>query len=487
MRNRIRRARIKLERSRMFAALDAQLHEPYGLRRRDRHLRNARLSVQPAGENAALTVADHQGLLSTIGSRPQGLEMRVTLPSRGSFAIHQLRAWLGGIQDFLHANGFASAHRPKVGLLVHAIKGAKGPPAAERHARQLFGLLCSYPGLRPYLIGFDAAGLERGNPPRRYAPAFHQLQQSCALFRPEAGAPRIHLGYTYHVGEDCDDLLTGLRHIDEVASLILPPTDGGRLGHALALGEDPKRFYQIRGETEPERRSHLLDLVWAHGRLLYAEDGDLTRKQRHVAARMCLQLEKRVLDLVPEATVPSINKCFRTMNLDRKSGIDFCSEAELMAILKSDSGSTTAGNPVTVAVQADKDWRRMLRMLQSLLRKRLARCRLCIEVNPTSNLIIGDYRGYDELPYAALEKARLAFSLNTDDPGLFMTSLPGERAAMYAAMEGIVPHRDILHWLANRAFDARQSTFLGAPMPLGPDRKASEALLDEIFLSRLPG
>jgi len=54
------------------------------------------------------------------------------------------------------------------------------------------------------------------------------------------------LGWTCHVGEDVDDLLTGLCHLDEVATLLLGP-EGGRLGHALTLGEDPVCFYRKRG------------------------------------------------------------------------------------------------------------------------------------------------------------------------------------------------------------------------------------------------
>ncbi len=94
--------------------------------------------------------------------------------------------------------------------------------------------------------------------------------------------------------------------------------------------------------------------------------------------------------------------------------------------------------------------------------------RICVEANPTSNLLIGDYRAYGKLPYQRLIEDGIALSLNTDDPGLFMTTLPGEFSAMYEALaERDLPHREILAWLRERIFDAEQSTFLGRHVPAG--------------------
>ena len=63
----------------------------------------------------------------------------------------------------------------------------------------------------------------------------------------------------------------------------------------------------------------------------------------------------------------------------------------------------------------------------------------------------------------------LPLSLNTDDPGLFFSSLPGEFAAMYGALSTEMSHRETLRWLEERVHDARRSSFLGLHVPVGVD------------------
>ncbi|MGH8547041.1 MAG: hypothetical protein ACRERU_00240 [Methylococcales bacterium] len=100
----------------------------------------------------------------------------------------------------------------------------------------------------------------------------------------------------------------------------------------------------------------------------------------------------------------------------------------------------------------------------------MSRLPICIEANPTSNLLIGGYRKYHELPYAVFTDAGLAVSLNTDDPGLFCTTLPGEFAAMYhAGLQRTASHREAIEWLEDRLHDARRATFLGPHVPIGRD------------------
>ncbi|MGH8476571.1 MAG: hypothetical protein ACRERV_01350 [Methylococcales bacterium] len=79
---------------------------------------------------------------------------------------------------------------------------------------------------------------------------------------------------------------------------------------------------------------------------------------------------------------------------------------------------------------------------------------------------------YAELPYRVFVDSELALSINTDNPRLFMTSLPGDFQSMYDAFAGEMNHRAILAWLQDRCFDARQSRFLSAQTPVGEDALA---------------
>ena len=61
-----------------------------------------------------------------------------------------------------------------------------------------------------------------------------------------------------------------------------------------------------------------------------------------------------------------------------------------------------------------------------------------MESCPTSNLTIGAFARYDELPPLRLShvtagRNRLKVSLNTDDKGILATSIENEYALMYAA------------------------------------------------------
>lgn len=460
-RQRRRKMALSLERTRMTAALNSQLLTPFD-------------------------ASSHQHGAS------RRIEMRVSVPS-GNYLVPTLRAWLIGIHD--HLCGYNRrdrattekvepkrdcvnpACRSQVGLLFHLIKGGKqAGKRADEDARRLGDLLRDYPRLRPFIIGLDVAGDERGTAPRVYGAAYQRLRDLQAKHRARPGDPTIRLGWTYHVGEDVEDLLTGLRHLDEVTSLLFGP-EGGRLGHALVLGEDPARFYRNRGgETEPPLGSHLLDLVWAWGTLGDTHRGDHGQ-----------WLENRISRLgfpSAEDRDPDLKGCYRAMGLGDNGSRQgaMSTEEDLLGELG------FHGKPESpVLLRADEAWLELLHLLQALLIKRLAYRRICIEANPTSNLIIGGYSDYRELPYPRMVAEGLALSLNTDDPGLFVTCLPAEYSAMYHVLIQEMPHRQALQWLADRRFDAEQSTFLGPRLPMGQDALPALQNLDRLFDYRTDG
>lgn len=412
-----------LERSRMRAALDSQLMDPFDTPQKD---------------------PDPPVALRRI-------EMRVSVPALEELAL-TLDAWLKGIGQHLKTDpGSSTCRNSQVGLVFHFLKWGADQEHADqalRAAERLGHVLANYPSLRRLIVGIDAAGDERSSPPRVFLRAFHYLRKLERTFRPDPKEPPIRLGYTYHVGEDVDDLLTGLRHLDEVASLLLPPDSGGRLGHALALGDVPARFYDRRGVTEPRLGSHLLDLVWAWGHLMQTED----------SGRFCTWIEHRLSSFCRHHAVDR-SRCFEEMTRDQ-------TEAELLDCLcKADAIDFTAPQPVPLS---EPLWLDIVGVVQELLLDRIARMRVCVEANPTSNLLIRDDVDYSDLPYERLVEAGLAVSLNTDDPGLFLTTLPGELTAMYDSFAcRRWQHREILAWLRERMFDAEQSTFLGQHVPAG--------------------
>jgi hypothetical protein len=287
---RYRRQIARLERIRTTAALDAQLTDAFD---------------------------GGGGPIAAASSAPvRRIELRVSIPS-GPVPVATIRAWLEGLLRHIEPSG-GGVRNSQVGLVFHLIKGGRNPQQIARRAREaverLGAVLVGYPGLRPFIVGLDVAGGERGCPPRLYGEAFAYLRRLQARHRPCADEPPIALGWTYHVGEDCDDLLTGLRHCDEVAAHLL---DGGvgRLGHGLALAIDARRFYLRRGgEVEPTLGAHLLDLVWAWGRLVASVDPADAQDALWVKAMIHAALQSRAdpsrRPLPPEVTAALQERLF---------------------------------------------------------------------------------------------------------------------------------------------------------------------------------
>lgn len=98
--------------------------------------------------------------------------------------------------------------------------------------------------LTRYISGIDAASREHTTPPEVFAPVFNYIRGSIEISRisfdnktniENYKTPPKHFQFTFHVGEDFRDILTGMRNIVE-AVLFLGLKKGDRIGHALALG-----------------------------------------------------------------------------------------------------------------------------------------------------------------------------------------------------------------------------------------------------------
>jgi len=444
--HRRRRLAARQERDRMATALDGQLRDAF-----DDPQPSKKITPQPL----------------------RRLEMRVTLPD-GQQLLHTLRAWLMGIADHIRADlRQQTFHHSQVGLVIHFIKSSNPQCQAKAvdQAQRLARLLTSYPGLRPYIVGIDAAGNERLAAPRQFAQAFHIMWNTQKDLRPRPGEPHLCLGGTFHVGEDADDMLTALRHIDETVRLLLPQPQGGRLGHALLLGQSPQAFYQRRREVEVMLGTHLLDLVWAQGKLT---DHSKPEHVQWLRARTEKLIDGSLLGPDLETCYRAMLECADALVKRRRAGgktpdDPVWSEAELLEKIKfkDDPAKPLSWHP-------DLSWLDMVAQIQKLLREELVKLPIAIEANPSSNLIIGGYSRYQDLPYRVLVEAGLPLSINTDDPGLFVSSLPYEFSALYEMLVPELGHRNAQRWLGDRLEDANQGSFLSSKVPVGADHPALE-------------
>ncbi|RYZ40611.1 MAG: hypothetical protein EOO71_15325 [Myxococcaceae bacterium] len=249
-----------------------------------------------------------------------------------------------------------------------------------------------------------------------------------------------------HAGEDFVHLLTGLRRLDEaIERLGLQP--GDRLGHALSLGLDVDTWAKHAGNVVMPAEDRLLDLAWEWN-WRSRNGGQLTRN-RH------LLIEREIADLS--------NQIFE----EEHSPLDF---VHLVEDLHSEHQLKQAGFPNGPVPKDDptSQGRRLnlliqfltrediysrgrqlrwvepaqdveaLEELQQALRHKVAERELVVEVNPSSNLLIGHLADISKHPLWRLRPPKgadgapaVTLIIGSDDPITFATELRQEYQLVY--------------------------------------------------------
>lgn len=375
-------------------------------------------------------------------------------------------------------------------------------------AFRLFRLLSTPHPVVPFIVGIDAANLELPTPPEVFAPAFRFLREYPIDVRGvDAPLDRFgtrreilsllenrRLGMTYHVGEEFRHLLSGLRAITEAIEF-LNPRAGDRLGHAIALAIEPEVWAEQIGYQAVLPKQEWLDtLVWVHhflgpgadllgelgiedevqqlSRAVYGSSGasdwplptlhdawrlrqldpyslDMGRlirreyrireQSRHGAQRQrWADVQARVLRQVNESV--GSNQAYRLLNLywyhstvrregDRIETVDMLPKKEA--------------------------WIAVCRTAQEKVKKLIQARELIVEVNPSSNRLIGPFPELSKHHIFRMtlnDAHRLArevrVTVNTDDPGVFNTSLAHEYYLLgEILLQKGVPEAEVVNWL----------------------------------------
>lgn len=143
-------------------------------------------------------------------------------------------------------------HFPKIkdkGFCPGASRNQNARIATMKQARSITALLEKETGLNGKIRGIDACSNKLYCRPEVFAQVFRYLTDLEFISGGnihagrERNEHRCKLHATYHVGEDFLDIADGLRAIDE-AVLFCGLRRGSRIGHALALGIDPYKYYK---------------------------------------------------------------------------------------------------------------------------------------------------------------------------------------------------------------------------------------------------
>lgn len=279
------------------------------------------------------------------------------------------------------------------------------------------------------LTGIDAASSELGCRPEVFAPIFRKARES--------GIRNL----TYHVGEDFYDIADGLRAIDEAIEY-LAMRNGDRLGHCIAMGIDARKYYAKRHRYLIIPKQELLDnVVWLRFRSMELNVSLQPATQLFIANRMEILAEE-----LGYVTAFSDMRYWESMKLRGKDPMNqttpienFSTVAEhFLDIYWYDVKSRRKGSEI-LSVKLPESYVEDIEKLQEGLFCKVRDRGIFIETNPTSNLRIGGFERYLDLPLFKFHtpkdgKWQLPVTINTDDKGVFATSLRNEYSLIAAAM-----------------------------------------------------
>lgn len=341
----------------------------------------------------------------------------------------------------------------------------------------------------PRVRGYDTCAGEIGCRPEVFALFYRAIQ----AYTKQKQAAWIH--WTYHVGEDFLDLTDGLRAIDEVMQFCELP-QGSRLGHGMALGIDAKKYYKMKNCKILLSRQDLMDnIAWTLGFCL--EHGIVISEdlRQHLESHFSSLLEaiyvenikgdgkeksdnevdEKLAETQVAATIVGIHlpeekadwqlyyDAWKLRGDKPELYLDYEQPERLVVYdgalrggVEDIRGNKTCRDYYKLyhfsqSVRKDgiipeifnirDDYIELVQKMQEKLMEILTIKQIKIECNPTSNFKIGPFSRFDQHPmlrmygkYLSKYPGRMNISINTDDMGVFQTSLEMEYATMYVAL-----------------------------------------------------
>ena len=345
----------------------------------------------------------------------------------------------------------------------------------RKQAKAICGFKKEYKKLQDRVRGIDACSHEIGCRPETFASEFRYLSDFRNYYidaRFEVNNEVKRLGVTYHVGEDFLDICDGLRAVDEAIEF-LNLNNGDRIGHGLVLGLDPDMYYKDRRySTYLTKQDYLDNCVWLIFRTLEWNidiPTALREKLKNISVKLINDIygsdNSRGMDCLidyyhswflrgdnPELYItgkfvePDFcleNNYWRSMKGDNKYDIFRFNYSVVNYYFKYhyDLETRKEGNKV-IQFNA-KPYIQVIKEIQTYLRKIIADKGISIECNPSSNYLIGYFNRYNHHPIFEFndyilrdgtEKPQIKVTINTDDLGVFDTSLSNEYALIYCAI-----------------------------------------------------
>jgi hypothetical protein len=429
---------------------------------RDEGLKSLEFRTAPSDKRSSL-IGDLIGIDSayhSINSRPHSpLEMGLVLHFTKSRGPNADKGKPGAHWRVSHADpGCYFAGGKKHCINPTGYRYAHFYNQKRNQAQALAWVLWHFPCSLGLVRGIDVCTDELGVPTWVLAPLFRYLRDvsklaSDHLYR-RCGVVVPPLRFTAHTGEDFIHLLTGLRNVDE-AVRYFAMREGDRIGHGMSLGVDPKDWCKRAGRIPMPCEDRLFDLAWEWR--WYAREGtDPPSGRASMLERAIALLSKHIFGeiLFPVEVESFVDLLYQEEKLQllefpngrpSKLGLSSKHPLKLLKRYLTSSDVFKKGREIVWVDTAQEC--EALEELQTDLRKKLGNYGIAVEVNPSSNLLIGDMSDLSKHPLWRLnpplksqtteisyQSSSLSICIGSDDPLTFSTNLRHEYQFVHDAL-----------------------------------------------------
>lgn len=327
-------------------------------------------------------------------------------------------------------------------------------------------------------------------------------------FRPQS------LFFTFHAGEDFRHLLSGLRRMDEVVEYCKFHS-GDRIGHGTALGLDAQKWLKENPIVIIPRGEYLDNLIWAWS--VYSKYSNITSKAFIFLERKILELTKEIYDKFGNITVGTVydsyTKRFQRISdkhkdmkfNEEKSENDSEDDSEYIGCCEfwSECNEINCNadfihsmhnckhylekivEPIYVNPN-DLEFEITLEM-QNYLREKIAKKGIVIEVNPSSNQVIGEMDTiFDNQLYKLNlagdeSKKNVMVCVNSDDPLVFNTNAANELSFIYYGMiKSGVGMESALKWIEKIRKTGMDTSFIRSDISDEEYLRSLKLLIEEL-------
>lgn len=321
------------------------------------------------------------------------------------------------------------------------------------------------PYLSYFILGIDAASLENNTPVEVFAPVYSIARDSkddpLINFDSEGRAIKNKsLAFTFHAGEDFRHIISGLRRMYELIEYCKFHS-GDRIGHGTALGISAEKWTKNNPVIIIPRGEYLNNLLWIWA--IYSKQIENNLKVNLYLEQEIYRIAKDIFQDMSGITTTMLYYAYKNRFKEFKRKFDdkevcneddvnekdykiFCIRAKkdhriIWDIEKINHAYQCAcylkciDEPIFVSVK-EMDIG-IIKDMQNYLINVLAYKGIIVEVNPSSNAVIGEMEEMFENQAYKINKINnkehnnIMISINSDDPMIFNTNISNEYAYMY--------------------------------------------------------